>query len=263
MIDYIKYTIDNVAYNLLRNEDGTWTKEATAPSVAGNYDLIIEISENGIITYIDASDPKYNLYLDVIAATERIIFLENYCQDFINQIPEFKTMFEAENIKLDEFYSAIEKMKSDRYIETASNDAITRLENFIGIKGQGSLKQRKNFLFSLLKKGNKLSETTIKNITNAITGSDCIVNFFGSDEINNPYPGYGLLRVQVLSPDNYKDYRYEDIQRTLSQLTPSHIKLLVMKYFSTWADIKNNYADWNTIASQANWKAVRDYIPPQ
>ena len=72
------------------------------------------------------------------------------------------------------------------------------------------------------------------------------------------------MQVQVLSPDNNKDYRYDDIFRALKPMVPAHIKLLVIKYFATWEDIRNNFADWNAIAANmADWQAVKNYIPPQ
>lgn len=193
----------------------------------------------------------------------RVTFLEKLVPDFIAEIDKFKLLYDVENISFDELYESVEKVKSDVFISTASDEAIERIETFINIKGQGNLEQRISYIKSLMQKGNKLNEKSIKDMVNAITGSDCIVMFFTSDESNNPEPGNSILRVQVLSPDNGKDYRYEDIARTLNPLIPSHIKLIVVKFFATWNDIKENYADWNSILSMKDWEAVKNYIPPQ
>lgn len=263
MIDYIKYTIDGQTYELINNGDGTWSRQLEAPSVAGNYNLLLEISENGIVTYVDSEDPRYDFYLYVIESAERVIYLENYVPEFISGADEFKKIYETENVELDKLYALIEKTVSDMFIISASNEVITRFENFLGIKGQGTLEQRKYYIISLLGKGNKLSESVIKGIANAITGSDCIVKFFTADELDNPDPGQGLIRVQVLSPDNNKDYRYDDIARALKPLIPAHLKLLVIKYFALWEDVKNNFADWAAVAGMADWRAIKSYIPPQ
>jgi hypothetical protein len=81
--------------------------------------------------------------------------------------------------------------------------------------------------------------------------------------MDNPEPGHGFLRIQVLSPDNNKDYRYEDIARALKPLIPAHLKLSIIKYFATWGDIKFNFSNWNTVAAMPDWNAVKQYIPPQ
>jgi len=263
MIDYIKYTIDGETYDLINSGDGTWSKSLDAPDVAGNYNLVLEVSENGISTIIDSSDPRYEFYLDVIETTEEKVHLQNYVPEFLTDILEFNLIYEIENKELDELYSEIEKFKGDMFIKTASAEKITQLETFLRSKGQGTLSQRKDYLLSLFRKGKKINEGSIKEIANTITGSDCIVTFFGSDELNNPDLGYGLLRVQVLSPENNKNYRYDDIFRTLKPLVPGHIKLLVIKYFALWDDIKSNFNDWNTVKAKTDWQAVKSYIPPQ
>lgn len=263
MIDYIRYTVDGKMYKLIDNGDGTWSKQVDAPNLVGNYNLLLEVSSEGRVTYIDSSDPRYNFYLNVIASTERVTYLEKLVPEFISEIDKFKILYDTENISFDRLHSSIEKVKSDVFISTASNEAVERIETFINIKGQGNLDQRRRYLKSLLKKSNKLNEKSIKDVVNAITGSDCIVMFFAGDEVDNPEIGNSLLRVQVLSPDNDKDYRYDDIVRTLKSLVPSHIKLIVVKFFATWNDIQENYSDWNSIRSMESWSTIKNYIPPQ
>ncbi|MCF0149587.1 MAG: DUF2313 domain-containing protein [Clostridium sp.] len=263
MIDFINYTVDGKTYKLIDNGDETWSKSVNAPNVAGNYNLLLEVSSEGRVTYIDSSDSRYNFYLKVIASTERVTFLEKLVPEFISEVDKFKLLYDTENISFDELHSNIEKVKSDVFISTSSNDAVERIETFINVKGQGNLEQRRSYIKSLLQKSNKLNEKSIKDVVNAITGSDCIVMFFTSDEKDNPITGNSLLRVQVLSPDNYKDYRYDDIARTLKPLVPSHIKLIVVKFFATWNDIQENYADWNTVRTMKDWQTIKNYIPPQ
>lgn len=263
MINYIKYTINGETYSLINNGDGTWSKDADAPSVAGSYDLLLEIGEDETKIYLDSTDPRYSFYLELIEEIERKANLIEYLPNVIQDILEFNVIFDAENIELDRFYNAIQQTRLDIFIRTASADKIARLETFLRFKGIGTLEQRRDYLLALFRKGKKLNERVIKEIANTITGSDCIVTFYGADELNNPEPGFGLLLVQVLSPDNNKDYRYADIFRTLDPLVPEHIKLLVVKYFATWEDVKNNFSDWNAIAGMVDWETVKNYIPPQ
>ncbi|MDI2588035.1 DUF2313 domain-containing protein [Psychrobacillus sp. NEAU-3TGS] len=263
MIEYIKYTINGQTYSLVNNGDGTWSKELEAPGVAGLYDLKLEIKQGGSITYIDSTDSRYNFFLEVIQDAERSADLIQHLPDFLQDVLEFQVLFNAENIEIDRLNSSIQKGLLDVFIRTASIERITRLETFLRYKGEGTLEQRRSYLLALMQKGKKLNEPMIKEVAKTITGSDCIVSFFGSDELNNPEPGQGVLLVQVLSPDSSKDYRYADIARALKPLAPAHIKLLVIKYFSTWEDIKNNFHDWNAVAAMKDWQAVKDYIAPQ
>lgn len=263
MIDYIKYTVDGKTYELINNNDGTWSRSVNAPSVVGLYNLLLEIGQGDSIVFIDSSDSRYSFYLEVIEEIERKVNLIHYLPPILQEVLEFNVIFDAENIELDYFYDSIKRVGLDALIRTASAKKITRLENFLRFKGLGTLDQRRTYLLSLFRKGQKLNESNIKEITWTITGSDCYVTFYGADEANNPEPGDGLLFVQVLSPDNNKDYRYEDIFRALKPLVPGHIKLIVMKYFATWNDVKTNFADWNAIKNLSSWNDVKNYIPPQ
>ena len=263
MIDYIKYIVDGVTYSLIKSGDDTWSREENAPSVAGNYLLTLIISEDGAVTTINSSSSLYEAYLNIIVETERAVYLENYVLDFIAETDQFISIFNIENESFDDLHAEIEKIKSKAFITTSYSDSITKTEEFLNIKGLGTLDQRKSYLISLNQKGNRLSESTIRDIANSISGSDCIITFFGSDESDNPISGYGLLKIQVLSPDSTKNYRYTDISRALVPLVPSHIKLSVIKYFATWQNINDNFADWTVVSAMSNWQAVSEYMSIQ
>jgi hypothetical protein len=261
MINFIEYTIDGVTYTLVNNGDDTWNRVENAPSASGNYLMTLTIIEDGNVTDLDASDDMYEKYLDIITGTEKNNQLESYVPDFISDTVEMASVFKVENNVLDYLEDKISKIKSNHFITTASNYSISRVESFFGMKGLGTLEQRKSFLISLNQKGNKLNVSAIRNIVSSISGSDCVVTFFGSEEEGSSDKAYGLLRIQVLSPDNTKNYRYADIARALAPLVPSHIKLSVIKYFATWGDILHDFSDWTAISAKEDWRAVREYIP--
>lgn len=267
MIVAINYTVDGKTYSLVKKGDNTWSREANAPNVVGNYALTFKIIENfdGNLreTNIDSSDSRYATCLQVIESIQEKIKLIEYLPDFLQNITEFKVLFDAEGNEFDKLASNKERVINDMFLTTASNDAITRVENFVGIKGLGTLEQRKIYLISLFQKGKKLNEKKFNEITKTISGSNCIVTFFTSEDSNNPEPGNGLIKVQVLSPDYSRDYRYKDIERALKPLIPAHIKLLVIRYFATWTDIYKNFTDWAAINTSTNWKSIKDFIPPQ
>ncbi|QOX63662.1 DUF2313 domain-containing protein [Anoxybacterium hadale] len=261
MINFIKYTIDGVTYTLVNNGDNTWNRDENAPNASGNYQMTLTIIEDGNITNLDASDDIYEMYLDILTGTEKNTQLGSYVPDFISDTTEIASVFNAENDLLDHLGDEISKIKSNHFITTASNYSISRMESFLGMKGLGTLEQRKSYLISLNQKGNKLNVPAIRNIVKSIAGSDCIVTFFGAEEESNPDKAYGLLKIQVLSPDSTKNYRYADIARALAPLVPSHIKLSVIKYFATWGDILNDFSDWSSLSSREDWQVVREYIP--
>lgn len=263
MIDYIEYTVDGKSYRLNSNNDNTWSTEANAPDVTGNYLLKFEVSENGMVTSIDSTDSKYATYLQVVETAQKNIKLIKYLPDFQQGLQEYQLLFDIVGRELDHLELNKEKVKDDMYLTSASNDAVTRIEKFINVKGMGTLEQRKSYLISLFQKGKKINGQKISEMIRTIMGSGCILSFFDAVASDNSQSGFGLLKIQVLNPDGTKDYRYKDIERTLRPLIPAHIGLSVMRYFATWTDIKANFSDFSVITSCTDWQQIKDYIPPQ
>lgn len=225
-----------------------------------------------------------------------MIDLKKHVPSFISELEEMKLLYEIENVDINELFNAIQQVKDDMFITTATDEAIVRLEDFLSLKGQGSLSQRKSYLISLMQ-GKKLNKRTIENIVNTIAGAKCIVKFYGADETDNPEPGHGVIEIKVLNPDYDKDYKFDDIQRTLRLIVPAHLKIFIMKYFGTWSYIKDNFTDWSAVSTfdwssvqikywddlkqytwddinklalnwdslnpSNNWQAIRDYIPAE
>lgn len=182
---------------------------------------------------------------------------------FFQAILDYQELCKAEQIEFQGLKKKMIALWENLYTLTASGERIAEIEQFFGIKSEGTLEQRKSYILALQAQTGKLNEAKIKEVANTIAGARCNVTFFDEAEALNPYPGYGTLRVQVLSPDNDKDYRYADIERTLQPLTPAHIRLMVEKYFATWQDVKATLASWETVSQMASWGAVKEYIPPQ
>lgn len=263
MIDYIKYTINGKTYSITNKGDNVWEADPKSPSVIGNYNLIFEVSEDGAVSFIDSSNPQYEVYLKLIENIQKTYNIKEYLPYYYSDIEEFNILCEIENEELDNIRHEVDKLKSDRFISTYPPDMLEEVERFFGIKSIGSISQRKRYLKSLFQTGVKLNKSMIEGVVKSITGSDCITVFFGADELNNPEPGTGIIRVQVLSPDTTTDYRYEDIHRSLQLLVPAHLKLMVVKYFATWQDIKNDFDTWESVASLlSTWNDVKSYVSP-
>ena len=185
--------------------------------------------------------------------------LISYLHGFLQKIKDFESIFAAENVEFDKLYSSINQSLNDSFIDTASDQAISRQEQFFKIVKQGTLDQRKAYLKSLKQHGNKLSEVKIKEIVNTIASADCIVTFYTPLANANPHSGYGCLLVQIINQDNTKNALFSDIDRALRPLIPAHIKLSVKKYYCNWGDVKSNMLDWQDIrTNMLDWQDVYD-----
>lgn len=261
-MEYVKYTVDGKTV-YLENINGVWTKSMNAPNEPGIYNLELEASNGTNTTFIDSTDPRYNFKLNVLGEYKTNINLLKYLPEEIANIKEFEIIMDIESPYISRLYEDIDKFADNILLDTMPIDKVKRFEDFLGIIGEGTLEQRKSYIKALIKKGNKLSENSIKTVIKTITGSNAIIKFYSGNEGDAPIPGQGTLNVQVLSPDPNINYKFDDIIRVIEPLMPAHIKLLLMKYFSTWRDIINAYGSWNDIKENAtSWEVVRNYIPP-
>lgn len=264
MIASSNYSIDGNIYDLNKGEGDTWSDINQAPDDAGLYPVGVSVSnEVGQTSYIDNTSSKFNLNVMVRDEVSNNINLINYIPEYLRDIREFKLIMEGESQKFNELYFIKDKTLDMQFVDYMDIEAITRYENFLGIIGQGTLEQRRAYIRALYIKGDKLSEFSIKAVVKSITGGKALVKFFGGDEVLNPNPGQGTLRVQVLSPDPNINYKFDDIIRAIAPYMPAHIKLNLIKYFSTWGDIKQAYTDWQAIKKASNWEELYNYIPPQ
>lgn len=264
MITSANYSIDGKSYNLNKEQGNTWSDINEAPNEAGLYPIGISVSnEVGQTSYIDNTSSKFNLNLRVSEDVRNDISLIEYLPEYLQDIKEFKLIMEAESQKFNELYFTKDRTLDMQFVDYMDIEAITRYENFLGIVGEGTLEQRRSYIRALYSKGDKLSENSIKAVVKSITGGKALVKFFGGDEALNPNPGQGSLKVEVLSPDPEVDYKFDDIIRAIAPYMPAHLKLNLIKYFSTWGDISEAYSDWNSIKQASNWKEIYNYIPPQ
>lgn len=260
-MDYVKYTVDGQT-SYLKNVNGVWQKTLDAPDTPGIYALGLEITSNGITTYLDSSDSRYNLMLNVLGENEGNINLLDYLPEQLADIKEFEIIMNIESHYFNRIYREINKTLDNSFLDTMSIEIVQRLESFLGILGEGTLSQRKSYLKALFKKGNKVNEKAIRTIISSITGSDAIIKFYTGSETDAPIAKQGVLKIQVLSPNPHIDYKFNDIIRAIAPLMPAHIKLTVIKYFAAWRDIINAYNSWESIKATSDWSVIFNYIPP-
>lgn len=251
----VKVTIDGQDIYLEEQPNGTWEKLATAPSYGGVYPITITVqADNGTITVIGSDDPELGKLLQLIVQGKSIAgqrMLE-YLPAFLQEVREIQAILESEGHEIDRLRDNIKLVINDAYILTASESRIEEWERRLKIKPIGTLNQRKQFLLATFRGQGKLNGSKIKTVVNAFTGGDAIVTFENS-----------VLDIKILPPDNGDIYLFPDVERALKPRVPTHLELSVRRWYSTWSDIKQNFADWATVAESGSWQTIKNYIPPQ
>lgn len=252
---YVKVTVDNRDIFLEQQHDGTWETRTKAPSYAGVYPVTVEIQgDSGQIVYFGYDDETLGEFLKLIVEGKSIsgTRLLGYLPPVIQDYQEIKEIMESQGNEVDRLLDSMNIIISDSFILESSESRIEEWEKRLKISPNGTLSQRRSFILSVLRGIGKLNEQKIKNMVRAFTGGDATITFSES-----------VLDVKILPPANGDVYLFPDVERALLPRIPSHIELMVRRWYSSWNDVKNNYVDWNAILTMGSWGEVKKYIPPQ
>lgn len=253
MIKTITAKINNQVIYFTTTDGINWRVSGVAPSLSGTYDVeIIVTDESGITTVYNTLDPQLLESLKLYVLTRDKAELIKYLPEFLREFTEFKELFKAEDSEFDMLSPSVDNIFSESTIKYCSENSIKEWEQALGIKPNGTLEQRRLFLLAMLRGQGKLNEAKIASIVEAFTGGDAITSFANS-----------VITVKVLPPNNGEIYLFPDVERALKPLIPTHLGLIVMRFYSTWSDIKLNITSWESVSQTADWQAVKSYIPPQ
>jgi hypothetical protein len=162
-----------------------------------------------------------------------------YSNGFPNSYEELKTfypIFYLDVFEMDELLRAygkiadgiaasIELVINNNFIMDADEQTITRLERFlfVEIDRTKTLDERKRIVLSLFVGFGKISASKIKEMVDALTDSDSVVDFKVIDEHGN---NAVTITVLLTSASNLG---LADVHKVLSRKIPAH---LVLKYFA-------------------------------
>ena len=166
------------------------------------------------------------------------------------EVPEMRAIQEAIRLCLVDIARESERIVADTLIDTMSNERLSAWEKCLEITPEGTIEQRRLYLKSVLRGSGKLNEAKIQSVVNALTGGTAIVSFADS-----------VITIRVLPPGNGEIYLFNDVERALAPKIPAHLGLSVVRYYSTWEDITNDFASWEDVKNSFDsWQKVSDYI---
>lgn len=251
MIKTITAKIDGQVVTFASSDGVNWYVTSVSPDTEGVYPITLSITtdKGGSYTYT-TDDAEFGKYLELYVTNHKSNLIE-YLPSFLQEVREFKALFDPIDKELNILYPIIENLFAEAVIMYCSEDRIKEWEKALKIVPLGTIDERRLYLKALLRGSGKLNEAKIKSMVDAFTGGDAIVTLENS-----------IITVKVLPPNNGEIYRFPDIERALKPLIPAHLGLSVVRFYSTWADIKSNFTDWNAIAESADWNAVKNWIAP-
>jgi hypothetical protein len=251
MIKTMTAEVNNQIITFSSSDEVNWIVTSVAPDKEGAYPITLTVTTtNGGVHIYTTTDVEFGKYL-TLYVTNRQSNLIKYLPHFLQEVREFQELFPPIDDEINILFPYIESLFAESIIMYCSEERIKEWEQNLKIIPTGTLNERRLYIKAMLRGNGKLNEAKIKSIVDAFTGGDAIVTFEDSTII-----------VKVLPPNNGEAYRFPDVERTLRPLIPAHLELTVVRFYSTWADIKNNFGSWENVASGKDWDEIRNWIAP-
>lgn len=164
--------------------------------------------------------------------------MNGYYPQVIQDIVEFQAIIDAEYPEFEALDECNEKIISDAYLLTMSEDRIIEWENKLGIRPlQGSsLEDRRETVIARIRGQGKLNTELINTIVKTFTGGKA-----------NSYIKDSVLHVEITPPPENKNYQFDNVKQELMRKLPAHLGLSVTRNYSTWGEIYNDYISWNDV----------------
>ena len=146
---------------------------------------------------------------------------------FYREVFEMDAILFAEGRLADGIKDGIDLMLLNNFIDSADEDTVVKLEEFLGLSlmKQRSLEERRRFIKSFFAGQGKVSATRIEEMIRAYTGADTKCEFYPFDEKRN-----NRLDIQFERGSEAIIY-ISDIYTLLAKMLPAHIEYrAVMTY---------------------------------
>lgn len=259
MNEYVKFTIGEVEYYLLKRMDGTWfftqeVEDADVPTVT----VVVEGSGEDQTVVVETNDEVLAQTIATFYSTKMTpcgTRMLGYYPLVIQRLLEFQALCHAYGLAFDMLQSDINLAMNDAYLSTMSKERIVQWEVALGIipNATDSIEDRRDAVIARFRGGNKLNTQAINDIVGAFTGGTANSWFKGS-----------TIYVEVTPPPTSKQYVFSNIEREFKRRVPAHLNINVSRNYSTWGEIQENFATWQSVKSQfATWEDVKLYVPVQ
>lgn len=249
MIQTILCSVNNQIFYITAIDEEALRTTAVSLTNAETPEVVFT-AEDGNVTLISTtlSEGLTSTLQSFIAASLRPT-IKQYLPGTLKPFLDINELCETEDVEFGIMYPNVGSLFSAATIQYCSEERLEEWERALKIQPSGTVEQRKMYMLATLRGQGKLTESKISNIVNAFTGGDAITTLVDSN-----------LVVKVLPPNNGEIFLFPDVERALSALIPAHLGLSVIRFYSTWDDIKTSFATWNDVAALPDWDAVKNYI---
>ncbi len=177
--------------------------------------------------------------------------MNSYYPQVIQNISEFQAIIDGEYSEFEELEKGNERVISDAYLLTMTEDRIIEWEKNLGIRPleSATIEDRRNNVIARIRGQGKLNTSVINTIVKTLTGEGCKCWIEDS-----------TIYVELLPFDESKislEDSITNITKELSLKIPAHLNLNVDLAYVHWSEINENNNSWTAVkATHGTWENV-------
>jgi hypothetical protein len=179
--------------------------------------------------------------------------MNSYYPEVLQAILEFQAIIDAEYPEFEALEKGNERVISDAYLLTMTEDRVVEWENMLGIRPlpDSTVDDRRETIIARIRGQGKLNTEMINVIVGTFTGGTA-----------KSYIRDGTLYVEITPPPNNKSFRFENVEQELAKKVPAHLGFNVSRNYYTWGETKNKFTTWGDVKSSfEKWNDVLLFIP--
>lgn len=249
--DYVKVTIENKDYYLIRQPYDEWLYTYRTPPLNEiNPEVITVTTDDGKVT-IETSDERLAQSIGTLISASQTPtgsrMLEYYPQA-ISELLEFQALIHTLGFEIDFLNVELYMVLNDAYLIAMGEERLIQWERALGISPlkNSTIEDRRAVIIGRVSTGYKLNTASINNIVNVFTGGSAHSWFADS-----------CIHVEVQIPPNNKQYIFKNVENELKRRIPAHLTMEVTREFADWKFIRDNFKNWEDVKTRcATWEDV-------
>ena len=255
--EYIQITVGGKTHYLLKQPDGAWLFTQREPIFNGMTPEIVNFTiDDGTVT-VGTNDERLAKAVGVYVSKmmtpmgNRMI---NYYPKVISDLLEYQALMQTLGFEIDFFRSEIILAFNDAFLTTMGEERIVQWEKALGLtpNDTDTLGDRRDAIIGRFRGGYKLNTSAINSIVDAFTGGNAQSYFKDS-----------TITIYITPPPNNKKYSFPNVERELSRRIPAHLKYKVLRKYSSWNELAEDFTSWNNVKSSfTDWEMVKLYVRP-
>lgn len=178
--------------------------------------------------------------------------MKSYVPDYLKEAQSYKVILEAEGPELDNIETSLDDVLKQLYVETATEEGLTRWEEFVGLSSYAGkpLDQRRSRIISKLRGMGTVTVAMIQNVAESYVYGHVTVT---------EHPETYSFTIKFVDPYGIPP-NLDDVKAAIEEIKPAHLGVVYEFSYMTWDEFDAYNKTWDQWdALNLTWDEREEY----